>query len=123
MDDGYERPFEHLHDTEAGAKACKRVAVTREAETWLGTPYHHMGRVKGAGTDCLMMLAEVYEACASSRTWRSHTIQRIGTFHRDAEQYLDATAKRRRGFSLRPPLRPWGDRGRMAADHPHAGCR
>jgi hypothetical protein len=40
----------------------RRAAVIGEAETWLLTPYHHMGRVKGGGTDCLMLLAEVYEA-------------------------------------------------------------
>ncbi len=26
--------------------------VVRVARTWLGTPYHHQGRVKGAGVDC-----------------------------------------------------------------------
>lgn len=26
--------------------------VVRMARTWLGTPYHHQGRVKGAGVDC-----------------------------------------------------------------------
>jgi hypothetical protein len=40
----------------------RRLAVVEEARGWLGTPYHHMGRVRGAGTDCLMMLAEIYEA-------------------------------------------------------------
>jgi hypothetical protein len=40
----------------------RRLVVVEEARGWLGSPYHHMGRVKGAGTDCLMMLVEVYEA-------------------------------------------------------------
>src|SRR5271166_3211238 len=40
----------------------RRAAAIAEAETWLGTRYHHMGRVKGAGVDCLMLLAEVYAA-------------------------------------------------------------
>ena len=40
----------------------RRAAVLVEAANWLRTPYHHMGRVKGGGTDCLMLLAEVYEA-------------------------------------------------------------
>ena len=40
----------------------QRATVVAEAVTWLGTPYHHMGRVKGSGTDCLMLLAGVYEA-------------------------------------------------------------
>lgn len=34
-----------------------------EALTWLGTPYHHQGRVKGVGTDCGMLLCEVYHEC------------------------------------------------------------
>ncbi len=32
-----------------------------EALTWIGTPYHHAARVKGAGVDCLTFIAEVYE--------------------------------------------------------------
>src|SRR5437660_5143962 len=39
----------------------RRGLVVAEAETWLRTPYHHMARVKGAGADCLTLLAEVYE--------------------------------------------------------------
>jgi NlpC/P60 family putative phage cell wall peptidase len=37
-----------------------RDRVIAEARTWLGTPYHHHARVKGAGVDCAMLLAEVY---------------------------------------------------------------
>lgn len=36
--------------------------ITDEAQTWLGTPYHHQGRVKGKGVDCGMLLCEVYQA-------------------------------------------------------------
>jgi cell wall-associated NlpC family hydrolase len=35
-----------------------RASVLEEARGWLRTPYHHMGRVRGGGTDCLMLLAE-----------------------------------------------------------------
>jgi cell wall-associated NlpC family hydrolase len=40
-----------------------RELVVKEARSWLGTPYHHMGRIKGTqgGVDCLTFLAEVYE--------------------------------------------------------------
>lgn len=41
----------------------RRTAVVEEASSWLGTPYHHCGRVKGAGVDCATLLAEVYEKC------------------------------------------------------------
>lgn len=40
-----------------------RAAVVAEAKSWIGTPFHHQGRVKGrrGGVDCLMLLAEVYQ--------------------------------------------------------------
>ena len=37
-----------------------REAAIAEARTWLGTPYHHRARIKGAGVDCLLLLHEVY---------------------------------------------------------------
>ena len=40
------------------AKQRERVcAIARE---WIATPYHHMGRIKGAGVDCAMFPLEVY---------------------------------------------------------------
>ena len=39
----------------------QRAAVVAEARSWLGTPYHHEARVKGAGVDCLTLIAEVFE--------------------------------------------------------------
>lgn len=41
----------------------QRRALAREALSWLGTPHHHGQRVKGAGVDCALFLAEVYERC------------------------------------------------------------
>jgi cell wall-associated NlpC family hydrolase len=41
----------------------RRAAVVAEAQEWIGTPFHHHARVKGAGVDCLHLLAEVYERC------------------------------------------------------------
>lgn len=38
-----------------------RQRIVDEAEKWLNTPYHPHGRVLGAGVDCVMLLAEVYE--------------------------------------------------------------
>jgi NlpC/P60 family putative phage cell wall peptidase len=39
-----------------------RDAIVTEARKWLGTPYHHQGRVLGAGVDCLGLVAEVAKA-------------------------------------------------------------
>jgi len=67
----------------------KRAAIVAEALSWTGTPFHHAARVKGAGVDCLMLLAEVYE--------RAGIVTRVDPpfyvpdwhLHRDAERYLD----------------------------------
>lgn len=40
---------------------AQRLAVVDEALSWLNTPYHPYGRIKDAGVDCVMLLAEVYE--------------------------------------------------------------
>lgn len=42
----------------------ERKAVIAEAMTWRGTPFHHMGRIKGlrGGVDCGNYLAAVFEA-------------------------------------------------------------
>lgn len=37
-------------------------SVLDEAATWIGTPWHHNARVKGAGVDCAHFLCAVYEA-------------------------------------------------------------
>lgn len=38
-----------------------RQKVVDEARSWLGTPWVHMSRVKGAGVDCGQFLAAVFE--------------------------------------------------------------
>lgn len=39
-----------------------RAAIALEAFSWLSTPYHHSGRLKGIGVDCAMLPALVYHA-------------------------------------------------------------
>lgn len=71
-------------------EAEERAAVIAEAATWLKTPYHHMGRLKGKGVDCAMILAEVYHAVLPERvpalTVESYPMD--WAMHRSAERYL-----------------------------------
>ena len=66
-----------------------RQLVAAEARSWLGTPYHHHGRVRGVGVDCAQLLAAVYEAVGLV----SH--QELGNYppqwhlHRGAERFLE----------------------------------
>lgn len=39
-----------------------REDVVAEAMTWLGTPFHDMSGVKGAGTDCLHLILRTFAA-------------------------------------------------------------
>lgn len=39
-----------------------RQALVTEAMTWLRTPYHHQGFMKGVGVDCAFLLIKVYHA-------------------------------------------------------------
>jgi hypothetical protein len=91
---------------EIGATDIRRFAVIDEAREWLCTPYHHMARVKGAGADCLTLLAAVYE--------KAEVIPRVEVpfyppdwnFHRDTERYLRALRFARELLWRRQPSAP-----------------
>ena len=38
----------------------QRSSVVAAARAWIGTPFHHAGRVRGVGVDCLQLLIGVY---------------------------------------------------------------
>ena len=38
----------------------EREKLVAEALSWLGTPYHHAGRVKGGGVDCGMLNLQAF---------------------------------------------------------------
>jgi NlpC/P60 family putative phage cell wall peptidase len=67
----------------------RREAVVTEAAGWIGTPFHHAARVKGAGVDCLMLLAEVYERAGVAARIEPPFYVPDWHLHRDAERYLE----------------------------------
>ena len=83
--------------------SAERLRVVAVARSWLGTPYHSMGRVKGAGVDCLTLLAEVF--------FEAGIIPRIELpyyppdwhLHRDEERYLAGLLRYARAIE-EPPL-------------------
>jgi NlpC/P60 family putative phage cell wall peptidase len=72
-----------------GAMAARRQAVLDEAARWLGTPYHHMGRVRGAGADCLTLLAEVYQHAGVVPPIEVPFYPPDWNLHRDTERYVE----------------------------------
>jgi cell wall-associated NlpC family hydrolase len=67
----------------------RRAAVIAAAESWLDTPYHHMGRLKGVGCDCLTLLAAVYHEAGIVREIDIPFYPPDWHLHRSAERYLE----------------------------------
>jgi cell wall-associated NlpC family hydrolase len=66
-----------------------RQRIVEVAHTWLGTPYHIMGRVKGSGCDCLTLLAEVYAEAGIVPHIDIPFYSHDWHLHRGAERYLE----------------------------------
>jgi cell wall-associated NlpC family hydrolase len=67
----------------------KRQLVVDEAKSFLKTPFHHAARIKGAGTDCLMLLAEVFERAGVTGHIDPPFYNPDWHLHRDAERYME----------------------------------
>jgi cell wall-associated NlpC family hydrolase len=66
----------------------QRQAVITEALTWLGTPYHHHGRLKGVGVDCGQSLCAIYEAADVTAPIDPGTYSTAWHLHRSEELYV-----------------------------------
>lgn len=67
----------------------ERQKVVKVARSWERTPYRHMGRVKGAGADCLTLLAETFEEAGLVPKIEIPFYPQDWMHHRDAERYLE----------------------------------
>lgn len=67
----------------------EREDVIREAKSWLRTPFHHAGRIKGVGVDCAMLPLEVY-----SKVGLIPYVERVEPYpndwhlHKNEERYM-----------------------------------
>jgi cell wall-associated NlpC family hydrolase len=68
---------------------AERLRVVRVARTWIGTPFHANGRLRGVGSDCLTTLAGIAEdAGLTPHIEIPHWIMGQN-LHRDAETYIN----------------------------------
>jgi len=72
----------------AQPQAQQRANVVLEAAQWLGTPYHHQAKIKGAGVDCALLLCEVYHAAGVVPPIDPRPYPQNWHLHRDSERYL-----------------------------------
>ena len=110
-----------------------RRRVIAEAESWLGTPYHHMGRLKGVGCDCLTLLAGVYHASGVIPALDIPFYPPDWHLHRSVERYLEGLVGHacevdgaKPGDVARVQIRPLffarRHRYRLAASDPRLAC-
>lgn len=66
----------------------QRELVVAEAISWMCTPWHHRGRIKGVGVDCAMFIAEVFERTGIAPHVESMNYPPDWWMHRDEERFL-----------------------------------
>jgi len=81
-----------------------REQVVAEARTWIGTRYHHMGDVKGAGVDCAMILVRVYCDLGFAPAFDPRPYPRDWFLHQGQERYIEWLEK----YSVRIPAEKAG---------------
>ena len=67
--------------------------VVSAARSWLGTPYHHRARVKGAGTDCGMILIAVFSEAGLIEDFDAGEYSPDWMMHRSQELYLQTVER------------------------------
>jgi NlpC/P60 family putative phage cell wall peptidase len=80
-----------------------RPRVVAAAREWVGTPYHHMADVKGAGCDCAMLLVRVYCDLGLVEPFDPRPYTRDWMLHRDEERYLGFLLARARAVASPAP--------------------
>lgn len=77
-----------------------RARIVVVARSWIGTPYRHRGRIRGAGVDCAMLAAEVYREAGVIPDFPIEDYPPDWHLHRDAERYLGYVLEHAREVSI-----------------------
>ena len=62
--------------------------VLAEARTWLGTPWHHEGSIKGAGVDCAMLLVCVFASVGAIQAFDPRPYPIDHMMHSGEERFM-----------------------------------
>jgi cell wall-associated NlpC family hydrolase len=67
-----------------------RNEVVKAARSWLGTPYHHMAKVKGIGVDCGQLVIAAFEEAGAIEAFDPGFYTSDWHLHRDEDRYVEA---------------------------------
>lgn len=73
-------------------EATERAAVDRVARSWIGTPFHDMGEIKGGGVDCAKLLKCVYVEAGIIRDFVIAPYSPQHFLHSGEERFLSIVA-------------------------------
>ena len=65
-----------------------RTTVVEVAKSWIGTPWHHAARIKGAGVDCAQLLIGVYVEAGLVESFETEAYPMDWMLHREEEKFL-----------------------------------
>ena len=71
------------------SRKMTRQRVIDEAITWLGTPFHHLAQVKGAGVDCAQLLIAVYSAAGLAKAFHPEYYPADWHMHKDEPRFVN----------------------------------
>ena len=66
----------------------QRIAIVREARSWVRTPYHPQGDIKGIGVDCGMLLVRAFVDAGLCEPFDPRPYADDWYLHRGEERYL-----------------------------------
>jgi cell wall-associated NlpC family hydrolase len=69
-------------------ESLQRHAIVREARSWVRTPYHPQGDIKGIGVDCGMLLVRVFVDTGLCEPFDPRPYADDWYLHRSEERYL-----------------------------------
>lgn len=70
-----------------------RLRVVEIARSFVGTAYHHRGRIKGVGIDCAQLLVEVYAEAGLIERFDTGEYPMDWALHRGEERFLGFVAQ------------------------------
>ena len=68
----------------------KRDEIVQAAQSWIGTPFHHAARCKGAGVDCANLLVAVFSAVGLLPPITMEKYPQDWHLHRNQPRFLEA---------------------------------
>lgn len=73
----FQDEISYLKQPEPFHLTSSQIRIIEEARSWIGTPFHHQGRLKGVGVDCLGLVLGVMKELGLTTHYRDRYNKRL----------------------------------------------